>query len=178
GGARMQQALASNSIDMGFAGGTDLAAIYKGAPAKAVAAIGGPPPDFAVTVRADGPINTIAGLKGPKIRVTTLASVTAWLTGEMSRQQGWGNDGVTRVAVGSMSASVALLRTREIDGFTSDMGNALQLERVGNGRVLLQLGTVIKDFHTFMAFARDGVIKERPQALRAFLRGWFDTVAY
>jgi NitT/TauT family transport system substrate-binding protein len=178
GGARMQQALASDSIDLGFAGGTDLAAIHKGAPAKAVAAIGGPPFDFAVTVRADGPIRTIADLKGKKIGVTTLASLTAWLTGEMSRQQGWGGDGVTRVAVGSMSASVALLRTGEIDGFTSDMGNALQLERVGNGRVLLQIGTVIKDFHTFMAFARNPVIRDRPGAVRAFLRGWFETVSY
>src|SRR5437868_5946034 len=71
GGARMQQALAANSIDMGFAGSTDLAAIYKGAPAKAVAAIGGPPLDFGVTVRADGPIRSIDDLRGRKVGVTT-----------------------------------------------------------------------------------------------------------
>src|SRR5262249_14369894 len=163
-GARMQQALAAKSIDMGFAGGTDLAAIYKGAPAKAVAAIGGPPLDFGVTVRADGPIRGIDDLRGRKIGVTTLASLTAWLTGEMSRQLGWGGEGVTRVAVGSMSASVAMLKTKQIDGFTSDMGNALALERIGDGRVLIQLGTVIKDFHTFMAYARTGVMTERQQA--------------
>src|SRR5262249_34584081 len=95
GGARMQQALASDSIDLGFAGGTDLAAIYKGAPAKAVAAIGGPPLDFAVTVRADGPIRTVTDLKGKKIGVTTLASLTPRRTREMSRQQGRGRRGVT-----------------------------------------------------------------------------------
>src|SRR6185312_13513283 len=89
GGSRMQQALAANSIDMGIAGGTDLAAVAKGAPVKAVAAMGGPPLDFGIAVRADGPIHTVDDLKGKKIGVTTLSSLTAWLTGELSRKRGW-----------------------------------------------------------------------------------------
>lgn len=178
GGSRMQQALAANSIDMGIAGGTDLAAISKGAPVKAVAAMGGAPLDFGVVVRTDSPIKTVAQLKGAKIGVTTLSSLTSWLTGELSRQQGWGNDGIVRVAVGSASASIALLRTKELDGFTSGLDNALRVEKKGEGRVVVQFGNLIKDFHTFMIYARNPFIQEHPQSVRAFLAGWFDTIAY
>jgi ABC-type nitrate/sulfonate/bicarbonate transport system substrate-binding protein len=178
GGSRMQQALAADSIDIGLGGGTDLGAIAKGAPVKAIAVLGGPPLDFAVSVRADGPIQTVEQLRGAKVGVTTLTSLTAWLTGELSRQLGWGSDGIVRVAVGSAAASIALLRTREVDGFTSGLDNALRVEKRGEARVVARYGDYIKDFCTFVIFARNGMIQQRPQAVRAFLAGWFDTIAF
>ena len=177
-GARLHQAMAAGSIDIGFGGGTDFVTILKGAPEMAVAAVAGPPFDFGITVRADGPIRTIADLQGAKIGVTTLNSLTAWLTGELARQQGWGRDGIMKVAVGSNATSMALLRTGEIDGFTADLGNALQVEKLGGGRVLLQFGEVVKDFYTFVMCAHVSLIKDRPAAVRAFLKGWFDTVRF
>jgi ABC-type nitrate/sulfonate/bicarbonate transport system substrate-binding protein len=178
GGTRAQQALAAGSIDLALAGGTDLAAVAKGAPTKAVAAMGGPPLDFAVTVRADGPIRTVADLRGAKIGVTTTTSLTAWLTGAVSRREGWGVDGITRVATGGSATSWALLRTKEIDGVVGDLGSALKAEKRGDGRVVMRFGEIIKDFQIFMIYARDDVIAKRPDAVRAFLRGWFDTVAW
>jgi ABC-type nitrate/sulfonate/bicarbonate transport system substrate-binding protein len=127
GGSRMQQALAAGSIEIGAGGGTDLAAISKGSPVKGIAVLGGPPLDFSITVKGNGPIKTVADLKGKKIGVTTATSLTAWLTGEFSRLQGWGSDGITRVATGSAATSWALLRTGGIDGFTGDIGNALAI---------------------------------------------------
>ncbi len=35
----------------------------------------------------------------------------------------------------------------------------------------------MKDFHIHVIFATDKVIAERPNALRAFLKGWFETIA-
>ncbi len=177
-GARLHQALAANALDIGFGGGTDLAAVFKGAPVKAVAAVAGPPFDFAIAVRADGSIRTAADLKGAKIGVTTLSSLTAWLTGELARQQGWGSDGIARIAVGSNATSMALLRTREIDGFTAELGSALQVEKLNGGRVLLQFGELVKDFYTFVIYAQVGLIRERPAALRSFLKGWLDTLRF
>jgi NitT/TauT family transport system substrate-binding protein len=177
-GARLQQALAAGSVDIGFGGGTDFVAVFKGAPVRAVAALAGPPFDFGITVRADGPIRAVADLKGAKVGVTTLNSLTAWLTGELARQQGWGSDGITRIAVGSNATSIALLRTREIDGFTADLGNALQVEKLNGGRVLLQFGDVVKDFYTFVIFAHVALIKDRPDALRTFLKAWFETLQF
>src|SRR6185312_6251439 len=104
-----------------------------------------------------------------KIGVTTLSSLTAWLTGELSRKRGWGTDGIVRVAVGSAAASIALLRTKEIDGFTSGLDNALRVEKRGDARVVARYGDVIKDFHTFLIYARNGLIKEHPERVRAFL---------
>jgi ABC-type nitrate/sulfonate/bicarbonate transport system substrate-binding protein len=177
-GARMHQALAANSIDVGFGGGTDFPVVARGSPVKAVATVAGAPYDFGITVKAGGRIRTVAELKGSRIGVTTLSSLTAWLTGEVARQQGWTSDAITRVAVGSNTASIALLRTGEIDGFTSELGSALQVEKHGDGRVLMRFGDAVKDFYTFVLYARDSVIGNRPDALRSFLRGWFDTLAF
>jgi ABC-type nitrate/sulfonate/bicarbonate transport system substrate-binding protein len=178
GGSRMQQALAANSLDIGLGGGTDLGTIAKGAPTKAIAVLGGPPLDFAISVQADGPIHTVEQLKGARIGVTTLSSLTAWLTGELSRRQGWGTDGIVRVAVGSASASIALLRTKEVDGFTSGLDSALRVEKRGEARVVVRYGEFIKDFCTFVIFARNEMIEKHPQTVRAFLAGWFDTIAF
>jgi ABC-type nitrate/sulfonate/bicarbonate transport system substrate-binding protein len=178
GGARMQQALAAGSLDIGFGGGTDFVAVSKGSPVKAIAVVSGAPYDFSITVKGSGPIRSVADLKGRKIGVTTIASLTYWLTGETARLQGWGPDGVNRVATGSAATSWALLRTGELEGFTGDLGNGLQYAQKSDGRVLVRVGEVIKDFLTFVVFARNDVMAMRPQAVRTFVAAWFDTLAY
>src|SRR5215510_15237245 len=66
GDARMQQAMASDSLDIALGSGPAMAFIVKGAPVKAVAAMAGPPLLLAIVVRPDGP-KTAAELKGKKI---------------------------------------------------------------------------------------------------------------
>jgi len=88
GDARMQQAMASDSLDVALGSGPAMAFIVKGAPIKAVAAMAGPPLLLAIVVRPDGP-KTVADLKGKKISVSTAGSLTYWLVSETSRRQGW-----------------------------------------------------------------------------------------
>ena len=38
--------------------------------------------------------------------------------------------------------------------------------------------TDIKDFHIHVIFAADKLIAGRPEAVRAFLQGWFETIAF
>jgi NitT/TauT family transport system substrate-binding protein len=178
GGSRLQQALASGSIDIGLAGGTDLGAVAKGSPVKAVAEMGGAPLDFAIGVRPDSPIRTVTDLKGAKIGVTTLTSLTAWLTSELSRREGWGTDGIIKVAAGSSATSLALLKTKEVDGLTSSLGAVLQAEKVGEARLVVQFSQVLKNFVSFMIYAQNSLIKEHPEQVKAFLAGWFDTIAW
>jgi len=59
----------------------------------------------------------------------------------------------------------------------TDVGNAFQLEKNGDARILLRF-TDIKDFHIHVIFATNKLIAERPQAVRGFLKGWFDTIAF
>ena len=63
----------------------------------------------------------------------------------------------------------------DIDGAIMDIGNAFDLEKRGEGRILVRF-TDIKDFHIHVIFATNKVIAERPAAVRAFLAGWFDTI--
>ena len=48
----------------------------------------------------------------------------------------------------------------------------------GDGRVLLRFGDLLKDFHVHVIFATDKAIAGRPEALRKFLAGWFETIAF
>ena len=81
GDARMQQAMASDSIDIALGSGPAMAFIAKGVPIKAVAAMAGPPLLLALIVRPDGP-KTVADLRGKTVSVSTAGSLTYWLVSE------------------------------------------------------------------------------------------------
>ena len=60
----------------------------------------------------------------------------------------------------------------------TDLGSALQAERNGDGRILVNFGKNLEDFHVFVAVAHDDLIKNRPDTVRRFLKGWFETIAF
>jgi NitT/TauT family transport system substrate-binding protein len=95
GGARLQQAMAADSIDVGLGSGPEMAYIEKGAPVKSVAMVVGPPVYLVLLVRRDSPIKAVSDLKGRKINVSSVRSLTGWLVGELSRQQGWAHAALT-----------------------------------------------------------------------------------
>ena len=176
GDARMQQAMASDSLDIALGSGPAMAFIVKGSPIKAIAAMAGPPLLLAIVVRPDGP-KTAAELKGKKVSVSTAGSLTYWLVSETSRRQGWGPKGIEIAPMGAMPGQIAALKRGDIDGAIMDIGNAFELEKRGEGRILVRF-TDIKDFHIHVIFATDKLIAERPQSIRAFLEGWFETIAF
>jgi len=176
GDARMQQAMASDSLDIGLGSGPALAFIVKGAPIKAVAAMAGPPLLLAIVVRPDGP-KSVADLKGKKISVSTAGSLTYWLVSETSRRQGWGPKGIEIEPMGAMPGQIAAMKRGDIDGAIMDIGNAFALEKRGEGRILLRF-TELKDFHIHVIFATDKLIASRPELVRGFLKGWFETIAF
>jgi ABC-type nitrate/sulfonate/bicarbonate transport system substrate-binding protein len=174
GDARMQQAMASDSIDIALGSGPAMAFVAKGAPIKGVAAMAGPPLLMAIVVRPDGP-KTAADLKGRTVSVSTAGSLTYWLVSETSRRQGWGPNGINIAPMGAMPGQIAALKRGDTDGVIMDLGNAFDLEKRGEGRVLVRFDE-IKDFHIHVIFARNKLIAERPEPIRAFLAGWFDTI--
>jgi NitT/TauT family transport system substrate-binding protein len=44
--------------------------------------------------------------------------------------------------------------------------------------VLMRFGDLVKDFHIHVIFATDKAIAEKPDALRRFMKGWFETMAF
>ncbi len=178
GGPKLTQAMLAQAIDIGIDTGPDMALIVKGAPMKVVGALAGRPDELALLIRTGAPVTTLADLRGKKVGVTSLASLTGWLTRRISIQQGWGPDGITLVPVANGPASMALLSTGQIDGLTQDTLSCLDAESKGLGHILLNYGTIAPDFHIQLFFATDALIAAHPDQLRAFLAAWYETIAW
>ena len=178
GDARVQQAMAADGIDIGLGSGPGLAFIVKGSPVKGIAAMADPPLTFALVVRNDGEIKTLDALKGKKVGVSTVGSVTGWLVGATARQKGWGYGGMSLTPIGDDASRVAAVKTKSIDGAVVNLAVAFNYVQRGDGRVLMLFGDMLKDFHVHVMFATDKAIATRPETLRKFLAGWFETVAF
>ena len=98
----------------------------KGVPAIGVAAMYGAPRNLAIVVLAKSPIKTVAELKGKRIGVTTGGSLTDWLSRELSRQQGWGRDGMRVEPLGSMQARLAAMERGDLDAMVIEVGHRLR----------------------------------------------------
>jgi NitT/TauT family transport system substrate-binding protein len=143
-----------------------------------VAAMAGRPLLLALMVRPDGAIKTVDDLKGRRVGVTTANSLTAWVVRELSRQKGWGPNGIAVTPLGAIPGLLAALMMMQVDGFVADISTLLHAEEVGEGRILVRFGDLVKDFHVHVIFATDKLMATRPTAIREFLAGWFETIAF
>jgi NitT/TauT family transport system substrate-binding protein len=178
GDAKLQQAIAADAIDIGIGSGPALAFVAKGNPELGVAAMANQPLLLVLSVQKDGPIHEVADLKGKTVSVSTAGSLTEWLVRELSRQQGWGPDGIQIVALGSNPSQIAAFRTKQVDGFVADVALAYKLAEEGTGRILVRFGNLVTDFHIHVIYASTKALATRPDDVRAFLAGWFDTIGY
>jgi ABC-type nitrate/sulfonate/bicarbonate transport system substrate-binding protein len=178
GDAKVQQALAAGSIDLGLGSGPAMAFSVKGAPVIAVAAFAGAPRSMSVTVAPDSPIKSPADLKGKLLAISTPGSLTEWMTKRLSKHEGWDSDGVRTVAVGAGSAMVAALRSHQVDGFMGSTDLGLMLEEEHAGRILVGMERFAPDFIDHVVFARKDMVRDRPDDVRRFLAGFFDAVHF
>lgn len=178
GDAKEMQALTAGSIDVALGGGPAFATIVKGVPMKAVAAEANAPNTIMLVVLRDGPIQSPDDLKGRTVSVSTAGSLTYWLTQQLSRAQGWGDNGIKIAPLGSSETQIAALKTHQVDGVTTDSVTVYKFMETGAGRILVKYGERIKDFHVHVIYASDALISGKPDALKAFLAAWFETIAY
>ena len=178
GDARLQQAMAADALDMSLGSGPGMAFTVKGAPVKAVAAFAGPPLLFALVVPKQSPLKSEADLNGKTIGVSGVGSVTQWLVNQIAVKQGWGLGAIKVVGIGENAARVAAVKSNSIDGGVVDIASALLYAQSGDGRILNRFATVTSDFHVHVMFATDKAIAQKPEAIRAFIEGWFETIAF
>src|SRR5262249_5054637 len=178
GDAQLQQALAAGSVDVGLGSGPGLGFRVKGAPMIGGAAMSGAPRNLALLIPVKSSIRSVADRKGKRIGVTTVGSLTDWLVRELSRQQGWGSDGIVIAPLGQMQARLAAMDRGELDGLVLEAANGYELEELGRTRNLILFRDIVKHFYTPVIFPTDQIVDQRPGLLRRCLRGWFKTVAF
>lgn len=178
GDAKVQQALASDSVDFGLGSGPSMAFVAKGAPEIAVAAFASAPRNISILVGADSPIKTVKDLKGKTLAVTTTGSLTEWLAQQMSIQEGFGQNGIKTAALGTFEASFAALEAHQVDGIVAATEAGYRLEEKGSGRILVGMEKYAPDFITHVIFARKELVKDKPDVVKRFLQGFFATIHF
>jgi NitT/TauT family transport system substrate-binding protein len=178
GDARLQQGLVSDSIDFGLGSGPGMGFLAKGVPAKAVAAMAGAPMNMSMVVPYNSPIKTLDDIKGKKVGITTVGSLTDWLLKRVASEKKWAPSDVTAVTVGGMDSTKAALKTGQIDAVVIALELGYALEAAKEWRVVSLLAPFAPDFHTHVIFARDELIANKPELVERFLRAWFETIAF
>jgi NitT/TauT family transport system substrate-binding protein len=178
GDGTVQQAMAANSIDFGLGSGPGMAFAAKGSPALAVAAIEGAPRDLCIVVAADSPIKTVADLKGKLVTVSTPDSISDWLGKRLAIAEGWGQNGIRRLALGAAPVRIAALRTHQTDADITGPEAGFLLQEKHEARILTAADKYVPDFITHVVFARKDLIAKNPDLVRRFLKGYFASVAY
>jgi ABC-type nitrate/sulfonate/bicarbonate transport system substrate-binding protein len=139
----------------------------------------GPPLLLSVIVPFDSPIAAADDLKGKRIGVSTVNSLTQWLMRELAHQKRWPADSLTYVTVGAeLPNQVAALVTHQIDALVSSTALGLTLTEEKRGRILLPASDVVSQFMIHTIYASAPMAEKNPNAVRGFLQGWFETIAF
>jgi ABC-type nitrate/sulfonate/bicarbonate transport system substrate-binding protein len=179
GGSKMATAMAAGSIDIGDGAGTEMALVAKGVPMTAICESAGPIPFLGIGVPYDSPIHSIEDLKGKKIGFSSAGSLTDWLTKELVRKQGWGPQGVTGVAIGNGANNViSAFRAHLVDADIGVTSLFLSMEEKKAGRLLFPVSTYEGNIAAGAVYASNNLIKTNPEAVRAFVAAWIETVDY
>jgi ABC-type nitrate/sulfonate/bicarbonate transport system substrate-binding protein len=179
GAARLHQAMVADSIDMCLGAGSDIAFIAKGSPEKGVGVLATEALNMGLTVRSDGPLKNVNDLKGKLVGVTSVGSLTDWFARQINYREKWSEtDGVKIAALGSGDGTRAALLAGNVDALVGSIETGYSLEAEKRGRVLFSFGEFAKPFITHAIYATDKLIDKNPDAVRRFVKGWYETVVY
>lgn len=179
GASKIYQAMIAGSIDMSLAAGTDIPFIMKGVPETGVGALAITPALLGIVVPWNSPIHSLADLKGKKVGVSTVGSLTEWVAFEAAAKGGLTPNDITIVTDGSTDApQVAALVTGQVDAQVSAVALGWNLEEQKKGRLLASASDFVGPFLLNAIYARNDFLKQHPDAVRAFLKGWYETVNF
>lgn len=179
GGSKMSQAMAAGAIDIGDGAGTEMALVAKGVPMIAICESAGPLPFLSIGVPYDSPLHSIDELKGKKIGVSSSGSLTDWLAKELAHKKGWAPNDITIVAMGNNpTAIIAAFRDQLVDAYINVTSFFLSMEEKKTGRVLAPVSSYEGSVASGALYASKHLTETNPDAIRAFLAGWLETMDF
>jgi ABC-type nitrate/sulfonate/bicarbonate transport system substrate-binding protein len=178
GDAKLQQALAADGVDFGLGSGPGMGFAAKGVPAKAVAAFAGSPYSISIIIAPNAPFTDIKEMKGRKFAVTTVGSLTEWLLHRTGLAQGWKYNDLIAVPLGSFETNFAAFKTGQVDGIMLATETSYMLEAKKEAKIIANMGAYAPKFITHVIYARDELIDKKPDLVKRFLAGWFETIAW
>ena len=179
GGSKMVQAMTAGALDIADGAGTEMAFVAKGAPMIGVCESATTAPFLGIGLPWDSPVKSLADLKGKVIGVSSPGSFSDWSGHELARSQGWGENGVKTVAIGGGPApSLAALRAHLVDAVISNVTQFLTFEETKEGRLLAPVSTYEGNVASGLLFASNALAARNPDAVRAFVAAWIETVDY
>jgi ABC-type nitrate/sulfonate/bicarbonate transport system substrate-binding protein len=178
GEAKVQQAMLSGDTDIGLGGGPGVGMLTKGVPAKSVAAIMYRPAGMALIVPANSPITSLSDLKDKKIGVTTSGSLTDWLARKALESAGGVRLKNQIVPAGDLSSNIAALTSGSTQAMVYGAEAGFGMQMKGIGRVLTTFDKIVPNYVAHVIFATDKFISAKPEAVRAFVGGWLETIKY
>ena len=177
GTAKGQPALIGDTVEVLLGAGSEMAFVVKGAPELGVAVISGAPSIMAIVAGIDGPVHSVADLKGRTLAITNPGGLTDWLSKQVILREKIPADQITVVSAGNTPTEAAMLRTGQIDAAVMDTVSAYALVAKGAARIVLLGGRYVPDFVSQVILANSGLIQKRPAVLRAFIAAWFEAQA-
>jgi ABC-type nitrate/sulfonate/bicarbonate transport system substrate-binding protein len=180
GGAKLAQAVTAGAVDIALSGGPDMLYVAKGAPEIAVGTIADTAAFMGISVGSQSTALGIDDLKGKKIGVTSQGSTTYWLVEQLNSAKGWtGDDRAKPVVIGGdPKAGFAGLKTGDIDADVGGTSTGYQLEEQKAGRLLIDCSEYTPPIELYVIFASTALVRQNPQAVRGFVKGWYDSIAF
>ncbi len=178
GDARLMQAFAAGGADVGLTAISGLvsAAEKGGLDARMVAAISNSVQLMGLAVHPS--IVSTADLRGKTLGATSPNAITDVLIKYLSKQlTGDPEQGIKRAHLGAYENQVAALKTGQTQGFVWTLDVVFLAEKQGVGKYLLSFGDEFPDYTFETVVASKHLIDQRPEALRAFLEGFYEALA-
>ena len=115
-------------------------------------------------------VKSLKDLKGKRIGITQKGSTFHYMLGRMLETQGMSLNDVEIVPLSKLSAVMAALESKQIDGCILNEPNITKVQKTGYGKLVVQVGDVIP-YQTSAIFYSPDFMKNKDAAVR-FMRAY------
>lgn len=121
-------------------------------------------------------VQSLKGLKGKRIGITQKGSTFHYMLGRMLETQGMSLNDVKIVPLNKVSAVMAALESKQIDGCILNEPNITKVQKAGYGKLVVQVGDVIP-YQTSAIFYSPEFMQNKDAAAR-FMKAYVKACSY